>query len=267
MPRFSANLSTLYQEIPFLERFAAAAQSGFAAVEYQFPYDTDKRDLAAAQRELKLPVVLHNAPPGDPGKGERGLGCLEGRQGEFRDQIALAIDYARAVGCKKLHVMAGIWPAGAAEEDLDRVFIDNLRHAGKETAKVGIEILIEPLSRPSVPNYYLCKSKQAARIIERAGVSNLKLQYDFFHMQVMEGNLAATVERRLPIIGHIQMADAPRRLEPGTGEINYPFLFAHVDRIGYRGYVGAEYKPERPTAETLAWFQPYRAQQRAGLIA
>jgi len=267
VPRFSANISTLYQEIPFLDRFAASAKAGFTAVEYQFPYAVDRRDLAAAQRELKLPVVLHNTPPGDPDKGERGLGCLEGRQAEFRDQVALAIDYARAVGCKKLHVMAGIWPAGAAEEDLDRVFIDNLRHAGKETAKVGIEILIEPLSRPSVPDYYLCKSKQAARIIERAKVANLKLQYDFFHMQVMEGNLAATVERRLPIIGHIQMADAPKRLEPGTGEINFPFLFALLDRIGYQGHVGVEYKPDRPTAETLAWFLPYRAQQRAGLIA
>jgi hydroxypyruvate isomerase len=267
VPRFSANISTLYQEMPFLERFAAAAQSGFTAVEYQFPYALDKRDLAAARRELNLPVVLHNTPPGDAEKGERGLGCIEGRQAEFRDQVALAIDYARAVGCKKLHVMAGVWPAGAAEEDLDRVFVDNLRHAGKEAAKVGIDILIEPLSRPSVPNYYLCKSKQAARIIEQARVPNLSLQYDFFHMQVMEGNLAATVERRLPIIGHIQMADAPKRLEPGTGEINFPFLFALLDRLHYQGHVGVEYKPERPTRETLAWFQPYRAGQRAGLIA
>ena len=265
MPRFSANLSTLFGETPFLGRFAAAAQCGFTAVEYQFPYAFDRRDLAAAQRELRLPVVLHNAPPGDMDKGERGLGCLAGRQAEFRDQIALAIDYARAVNCKKLHVMAGIWPPGAAEEDLDRVFVENLRHAGKEAAKVGIEILIEPLSRPSVPSYYLCKSKQAARIIEQARVPNLKLQYDFFHMQVMEGNLAATVERRLPIIGHIQMADAPKRLEPGTGEINYPFLFAHLDRIGYQGHVGAEYKPARPTAETLAWFQPYRVAQKKAL--
>ena len=265
MPRFSANLSTLFQEAPFLQRFAAAAEAGFAAVEYQFPYAHDRRDLAAAQRELRLPVILHNTPPGDAEKGERGLGCLPGRQAEFRDQIGLAIDYARAVACKKLHVMAGILPAGAAEEDLDRVFVENLRYAGNEAQKVGIEILIEPLSRPAVPNYYLCKSKQAARIIERAQVPNLKLQYDFFHMQVMEGNLAATVERRLPIIGHIQFADAPQRLEPGTGEINFPFLFALLDRLPYAGHVGVEYKPERPTAGTLAWFQPYRAAQRPTL--
>lgn len=258
MPRFAANLSMLFGEAPFLERFAAAAAQGFGAVEYQFPYEFDRRDLAAAVRDAKLPVVLHNMPPGDPAKGERGLGCLPGRQAEFRDQVVHAIDYARAVGCAKIHVMAGLWPAGAPEADLDRVFLENLRFASRETAKLGIDILIEPLSRPSVPGYYLVKSKQAMRLIEAAELPNLYLQYDAFHMQVMEGNLAPTIERFLPRIGHIQIADTPGRNEPGTGEINFAFLLAHIDRIGYKGWIGAEYKPAGETKAGLGWYQPYR---------
>jgi len=265
MPRFAANLSLLYADLPFLERFAAAAACGFGAVEYQFPYAQDRRDLAAAARDAKLPVILHNTPPGDFEKGERGLGCLPGRQAEFRDQVVQAIDYARAVGCTKIHVMAGIWPSGAKEEDLDKVFVENLRHAGKEAAKVGIDILIEPLSRPSVPNYYLVKSKQAIRLIDEAKVPNLYLQYDAFHMQVMEGNLAPTIERHLKRIGHIQIADTPGRNEPGTGEINFGFLLAHIDRIGYKGWVGAEYVPAGDTKAGLGWYQPYRAKAKLQL--
>lgn len=258
MLRFAANLSLLFTEVSFLDRFAAAASCGFGAVEYQFPYAFDRRDLAAAQREARVPVVLHNTPPGDFDKGERGLAALPGRQAEFRDQMVQAIDYARAVGCSKIHVMAGIWPAGATEEDLNRVFVDNLRHAGKEAAKVGIDILIEPLSRPSVPNYFLVKSKQAIRLMDEAKVPNLYLQYDAFHMQVMEGNLCPTIERHLKRIGHIQIADAPARTEPGTGEINFSFLLGHIERIGYGGWIGAEYKPAGETRAGLGWYQPYR---------
>jgi hydroxypyruvate isomerase len=262
MLRFAANLSLMFTEVPFLDRFGAAAACGFGAVEYQFPYAFDRRDIAAAAREAHLPVVLHNTPPGDFDKGERGLGALPGRQAEFRDQVTQAIDYARAVGCTKIHVMAGIWPDGAKEEDLNRVFVENLRHAGKETAKVGIDILIEPLSRPSVPNYFLVKSKQAIRLMDEAKVPNLSLQYDAFHMQVMEGNLCATVERHLKRIGHIQIADAPARNEPGTGEINFPFLLGHIERIGYQGWIGAEYKPAGETKAGLGWYQPYRAAKK-----
>ncbi len=258
MPRFAANISTMYGEMKFLERFAAVAASGFGAVEYQFPYAFDPRDVAAAARECRLPVILHNTPPGDFEKGERGLGILAGRQAEFRDQVTQAIDYARAVGCKKIHVMAGIWPQGATEEDLTRVFVENLRHAGREAAKVGIDILIEPLNRVSVPNYFLVKSKQAIRIMDEAKVPNLYLQYDVFHMQIMEGNLAPTMERHLKRIGHIQIADTPGRREPGTGEVNFPFIFGHIDRIGYAGWVGAEYNSATDTKATLGWFQPYR---------
>jgi hydroxypyruvate isomerase len=261
MPRFAANLSLMYTETGFLDRFAAAAASGFGAVEYQFPYAFDRRDLAAAAREARLPVVLHNTPPGDFDKGERGLGSVPGRQAEFRDQVTLAIDYARAVGCARIHVMAGIWPDGAKEEDLNKVFVENLRHAGKEAAKVGIDILIEPLSRPSVPNYFLVKSKQAIRLMDEARVPNLYLQYDAFHMQVMEGNLCPTIERHLKRIGHIQIADTPGRNEPGTGEINYPFLLGHIERVGYTGWIGAEYKPAGETKAGLGWFQSYRASQ------
>ena len=265
MARFAANLSMMFGEVGFVDRFAAAASCGFGAVEYQFPYAVDRRDLAAAARESRLPVILHNRPPGDFDKGERGYGCLAGRQAEFRDQVVLAIDYARAVGCTKIHVMAGIWPSGATEEDLTKVFVENLRYAGKETAKVGIDILIEPLSRPSAPNYFLCKSKQAIRIMDEARVPNLSLQYDAFHMQVMEGNLAPTIERLLPRIGHIQIADAPNRNEPGTGEINFPFLIAHIDRVGYKGWSGAEYKPAGETKAGLGWYAPYRTQNKLQL--
>lgn len=262
MPRFAANLSLMFGEVAFLDRFAAAVESRFSAVEYQFPYAFDRRDIASAARDAHLPVVLHNTPPGDFDKGERGLGCIPGRQAEFRDQVTLAIDYARAVGCTKIHVMAGIWPDGAKEEDLNKVFVENLRHAGKEAAKVGIDILIEPLSRPSVPNYFLVKSKQAIRLMDEAKVPNLYLQYDIFHMQVMEGNLAPTIERHLKRIGHIQIADAPGRNEPGTGEINFPFLLGHIDSLGYGGWVGAEYKPAGETKAGLGWFQPYRTGQK-----
>lgn len=265
MPRFAANLSLMYAETGFLDRFAAAASCGFGAVEYQFPYAFDRRDVAAAARDAKTPVILHNTPPGDFDKGERGLGCLPGRQAEFRDLMVTAIDYARAVGCTKIHVMAGIWPDGATEEDLTKVFVQNLRVAGAEAAKVGIDILIEPLSRPSVPNYFLVKSKQAIRIMDEAKVPNLYLQYDAFHMQVMEGNLAPTVERFLGRIGHIQIADTPGRNEPGTGEINFPFLLGHIDRIGYKGWIGAEYKPAGETKAGLAWYQPYRQGQKLQL--
>ena len=258
MPRFAANISTMYGEMKFLDRFAAAAGCGFGAIEYQFPYAFDQRDVAAAVRECKLPVILHNTAPGDPDKGERGLGIFRDRQPEFRDQVTQAIDYARAVGCRKLHVMAGIWPVGAPEEDLTRVFVENLRYAGKETAKVGIDILIEPLNRVSVPNYFLVKSKQAIRILDEAKVPNLYLQYDLFHMQIMEGNLAPTIERHLKRIGHIQIADTPGRREPGTGEINFPFILGHIDRVGYDGWIGAEYNSATDTKATLAWFKPYR---------
>ena len=258
MPRFAANISTMYGEFKFLERFAAAVSGGFTAVEYQFPYAFDRRDAAAAAREYRLPVILHNTPPGEFDKGERGLGSIPGRQAEFRDQLALAIDYARAVDCKKIHVMAGLWPAGAAEEELTKVFVENLRFAGKEAAKVGIDILIEPLNRTSVPNYFLVKSKQAIRIMDEAKVPNLFLQYDLFHMQIMEGNLAPTVERHLKRIGHIQIADTPGRREPGTGEINFPFMLGHIDRVGYEGWIGAEYNSATDTNATLGWFQPYR---------
>lgn len=262
MPRFSANLSTLFNEAAFLDRFAAAASCGFTAVEYQFPYAFDLRDVNAAWRDARLPVVLHNMPPGDHSRGERGLGCLGDRAAEFRDQVTLAIDYARAVGCKKLHVMAGIWPDGAKEEDLTGAFVESLRYAGKQAAKVGIDILIEPLSRLMIPNYFLVKTKQAIRIMDQAKVPNLYLQYDAYHMQIMEGNLAPTIERFLGRIGHIQIADTPGRGAPGTGEINFPFLFQHIDRVGYAGHVGVEYKSDGDTKKTLGWYEPYRAAQK-----
>jgi hydroxypyruvate isomerase len=257
MPRLAANLSTLFKELPFLERFAAAAKAGFRAVEYQYPYEWDARDVAARARDAGLPVVLHNMPPGDPQRGEHGTACLPGREQRFRDDLERAIEYATAAGCKRLHCMAGVVPAGAARQAVHRTYIDNLRHAGERLRKEGMQVLIEPLSAGTIAGCYLTGSAQAVEVLDEVALDNVALQYDFFHMQSMEGNLAATVQRLLPRIGHLQLADVPGRHEPGTGEINFEFLLRHVDRIGYSGWIGCEYNPAGDTVQGLKWAKPY----------
>jgi hydroxypyruvate isomerase len=241
----------------FLERFAAARKAGFRAVEYQYPYDFAPAEVARAARDAGLEVVLHNMPQGDAQRNERGTACLPGREQRFRDDLERALEYARAARCASLHLMAGVAPAGAEHAALHATYVANLKRAAKRLGEEGMRLLIEPLSERTVANCFLRSSAQAAQVLDEVGAANAFLQYDLFHMQIMEGNLAATIERLLPRIGHLQIADAPGRHEPGSGEINFDFLFRHVDAIGYAGWIGCEYNPAGDTLAGLKWAKPY----------
>jgi hydroxypyruvate isomerase len=245
----------LFTEVPLLERFAAARRAGFAAVELVSPYEHASADVATAAREAGVEVVLFNLPAGDWAKGDRGVACDPARVEEFRAGVARALDYARALGCPRLHAMAGIRPPGVPEAALRAAYLENLRFAGRALAEDGLTLLVEGINGRDMPGYYLQTSAQAFAVMDEAAVPNLLYQYDCYHMHVMEGDLALTLERRLPRIGHVQIADAPGRHEPGTGEIDYRSLLRHLDRIGYRGFVGCEYRPLRTTEEGLAWMK------------
>lgn len=257
MPRFSANLSILFGEVPFPERFRAAARAGFGAVEFISPYAHDAKVLSDLLRRNRLQVSVFNMPPGDWDAGDRGLACDPTRVAEFRDGVAKAIEYAGALGCGQVHAMAGIRPREASDEVVRETYLANLRYAGEELASRGLRLLIEAINTRDIPGYYLTTSRQAFEIIRDAAVPNLYFQYDVYHMQIMEGDLSPTLERRIDRIGHIQIADTPGRHEPGTGEINYEFLLGHIDRIGYRGWVGCEYRPLTTTEAGLGWMGPY----------
>ena len=257
MPKFAANLSMLYSEHDFLERFAAAAKDGFTGVEYLFPYGYEKQALVDALKKHKLTQVLHNMPAGDWDAGERGLACLPDRVGEFQDGVGKAIDYARALGCTQLHAMAGIRPHGVDPDKVAETYVENLRFAAGETKKADIKLLIEAINTIDIPGFYLSTSAQALAVIDTVGSDNLYFQYDIYHMQVMEGDLVRTIEKNLAKIPHMQLADNPGRHEPGSGEINYPFLFDAIDRMGYKGWIGCEYKPKAGTSAGLDWLRPY----------
>jgi hydroxypyruvate isomerase len=254
VPKLAANLSTLFPEVSFLDRFAAAAKAGFRYVEYQFPYQWDPDELAGRARAASVQVVLHNLPAGDFDKGERGIACLPGREEEFRDGVERAVAYAKAVSCPRLNCLAGLAPA---DREHFAVLVENVRFAARRLGEAGLQLVIEPINTRTVPGFFLSRSAQAIRVLDAAGEPNAFLQYDFFHMQIMEGDLARTVERLLARIGHVQLADVPERHEPGTGEINYGFLLRHLDAIGYSGWVGCEYNPKGDTLEGLKWAQPY----------
>lgn len=247
----------LFREVELPERFAAAARAGFRAVEIQFPYAWDKDELAAHAQSAGVEVVLINLPAGDADRGERGIGCLPSRVAEFRDGVGRAIDYAKALGCTQMNCLAGLAPPDMAGATLRETFISNLRYAAFELGREGMTLLIEPINTRTAPGFYLHHSGQAIAIMDAVGVANLKLQYDFFHMQLMEGDLAKAIEANIARIGHMQIADAPGRHEPGTGEIDFTFLFGHIDRLGYRGWVGAEYVPAGRTEDGLAWVRKY----------
>ncbi|WP_020181317.1 hydroxypyruvate isomerase [Methylopila sp. M107] len=253
MPRFAANVSMLFTELPFLDRFAAARKAGFAAVECQFPYAFEAKEIAARLADNGLEMALHNMPGGDWEAGERGLAVLADREAEFQDGVSRAIDYAGALGCRQINCLAGVAPAGVDPARLRALVVENLTYAAAELHRVGLRMLVEAINTRDIPGFYLNRSDETLRLIAEIGADNLFLQYDAYHMQVMEGDLARTIERNLARIGHIQIADNPGRHEPGTGEINWPFLFAHLDRIGYAGWVGAEYLPLGRTDEGLAW--------------
>jgi hydroxypyruvate isomerase len=253
MPKFAANLSMLFTEVPFLDRFERAANAGFDAVEFLFPYAFDPAQIKSRLDANRLKLVLHNLPPGDWDAGERGIACLPDRVDEFRDGVARALGYATALGAPQLNCLAGIRPMGASDDTLRKTFVANLRYAAAELKKAGLKLLIEPINRYDIPGFYLNHSAQALAILDEVGADNAYLQYDIYHMQRMEGELAATMQKHLARIAHMQLADNPGRNEPGSGEINYAFVFAHLDRIGYKGWIGCEYRPAASTEAGLGW--------------
>ena len=257
MPRFNANLSMLFTEVDFLDRFAAASAAGFKGVEFLFPYASDASELAMRLSDSGVEQVLFNMPPGDWDAGERGIAILPGREDEFHASVDRALAYAAALGTPQLHCMAGIAPEGADPSLLKDTCIENLTWAADRLKAEGIKLLIEPINTRDMPGYFLNYTKQAADIIAETGSDNIFIQFDIYHMQIMQGDLAPTIEAYLDRIAHMQLADTPGRHEPGTGEINYPFLFDHIDRIGYRGWIGCEYRPARRTEDGLGWLRPY----------
>lgn len=252
MPNFAANLTMLFNDVPFVDRFEAAARAGFSGVEYLFPYDFEASVLAARLNQHGLTQVLHNLPAGNWAAGERGIACHPDRVAEFADGVTRAIDYARALKCPQLNCLAGIVPPNVSPTDAHATFVSNLRHAATRLGEAGIRLLIEPINTRDIPGFFLTHTKQALAIMGEVG-ANVALQYDVYHMQIMEGDLAKTIERHLPVIAHMQIADPPARQEPGTGEINYRFLLNWIDRLGYKGWIGLEYKPAGRTEDGLHW--------------
>lgn len=257
MPKFAANLSMLYAELDFPDRFDAAARAGFKGVEYLFPYAYDKALLADRLAKNGLTQVLHNLPAGDWAAGERGIAVLPDRVGEFQDGVGKAIEYATALGCTQVNVLAGIAPAGADPGRLHETLVANLRFAAQKLEAAGIRLLIEAINTFDIPGFYVKGTQQTLDLIAACGSRNVYVQYDIYHMQRMEGELAATIRKHLREIAHLQLADNPGRNEPGTGEINYPFLFGWLDEIGYPGWIGCEYKPRTTTDAGLGWIKPW----------
>ena len=254
MPKFAANLSLLFTDVPFCERFARATAAGFSGVEYLFPYEYPASDIADWLRANDLEQVLFNLSAGDWAAGERGLACLPQRRDEFAESVEQALGYAVALDCRRLHCMAGLRPAGASEAELTEAFVANLRFAADRLATIGVTVMIEPInSRVDMPGYWLDDVAKGFRLLEAVDRSNVKLQYDIYHAQIIAGDLARTLEANIDRIGHVQIADNPGRHEPGSGEINYPFLFGLLDRLGYDGWVGCEYKPLTTTEAGLGW--------------
>jgi len=265
MPRFAANLSMMYAEHDFLDRFAAAAADGFAAVEYLFPYAHEAQLLAGQLADHGLQQVLFNAPPGDWEQGERGTACLPGREDTFRRGfIEQALPYAVALRCPRIHVMAGLMPAGADRAALRATYVANLSWAAAQAAAHGIDVLIEPINTRDIPRFFLNRQDQAHEIVVEVGAPNLRVQMDLYHCQIVEGDLATKIRQYLPTgrVGHFQIAGVPARHEPDVGEVNYSYLFALLDELGYAGHVGCEYRPRAGTTAGLGWFAPYRAAQR-----
>jgi len=257
MPRFAANLTMLFGEVDFLSRFQTAAQAGFRGVEYLFPYAYDKQQLAELLDKHQLLQVLHNLPAGNWEAGERGIACLPDRVGEFQDGVGEAIAYAKALGCRQLNVLAGIRPARADADMVEETLHNNLRFAANALRAEGIKLLVEAINTFDIPGFALSRTRQVLDLIRDIGSDNLFVQYDIYHMQRMEGELAQTLQSQLAHIAHIQLADNPGRHEPGSGEINYPYLFGLLDEIGYQGWIGCEYKPRNGTQAGLAWAEQY----------
>ena len=259
MPKLAANITMMFNEVDFLDRFAAASKAGFKGVEYLFPYDYDKNVLREKLDENQLTQVLHNLPAGNWANGERGIACHADRVTEFEASVDKAIEYATALGCKQVNCLSGIRQSNRDPSDAREAFIRNLQFAAPRFKAVGVKLLIEAINTRDIPGFFLCNTQQAVDIIKAVGSDNLFVQYDIYHMQIMEGDLAPTIEKNLKLIPHMQLADTPGRHEPGTGEINYDFLLPHIDKLGYEGWIGCEYKPAGKTVDGLGWFQKYKS--------
>jgi hydroxypyruvate isomerase len=258
MPKFSANLSMLFNEVEFLDRFERAAKAGFKAVEYMFPYEWPKEALAGALESHELEQVLFNLPAGDWAGGERGIACIPGRESEFKDGVQSALAYAEALRCPTVNCLVGLTPEGESKDKIRQTLVDNLQYAADALQEKGVRFVIEMLNHNTVPGFHLVRTLEALQLVEEVNHPNLKLQYDIYHMQVMEGNLIDTLSANISRIGHIQIADNPGRHEPGTGEINYPNVFAAIDELGYDGWIGCEYAPAGSTEDGLGWMAPYK---------
>ena len=257
MPKLAANLSLMFPELDFLDRFAAAANAGFKGVEMLFPYAYPAEVIQAQLEAHGLELVLFNMPPGDWDAGERGLACVPGREDAFKAGVEQALAYARTLGCKRVHCMAGLTPEGYSPQEVRALYLNNLRLATQHFEPDGIHVLIEPINTRDMPGYYLTYSLQALDILDELGAGNAALQFDLYHAQIMQGDLSQTLSRHIDRIAHGQIADTPGRHEPGTGEINYPFLLDHLDGLDYRGWVGCEYRPRAGTLDGLSWATPY----------
>lgn len=258
MPRFAANLSTMFTERPFLERFEAAAAAGFEAVEFLFPYAFAAKDIRARLNENGLVQALFNLPPGDFEAGERGIACLADRGDAFRKGVAQALAYADALDCGHLHCMAGVKPQGRPDDELLDIYCANLAYAAGECRAAGRTLLIEPINGRDMPGYLMNGTALARRVIDRVGATNLRLQLDLYHCQISEGDLATRIRANADLTAHVQIAGVPHRHEPDSGEVNYPFLFDVLDKTGFKGFVGCEYRPRARTEDGLAWFEAYR---------
>ncbi|PWK37202.1 2-oxo-tetronate isomerase [Cupriavidus plantarum] len=257
MPRFAANLSMMYNEHGFLDRFAAAAADGFQAVEYLFPFEHAASEIRKRLDDNGLVQALFNAPPGDWAAGERGTAALPGREAEFREGFAKALEYASVIGNDRVHVMAGIVPADADAARCRAVYLENLAYAAASAAAHGITVLMEPINTRDMPGYFLSRQDDAHTIRQQVGAANLLVQFDCYHCQIMEGDLAVKLKRDFAGIGHIQIAGVPERHEPDLGELNYPYLFDVIDGLGYAGWIGCEYRPRAGTSAGLGWLKPY----------
>jgi len=257
MTKLAANLTMMFNEVPFLERFGAAAKAGFRGVEFLFPYAFEAKAIAERLKQHDLELVLHNLPAGNWEAGERGIACHPARVEEFRDGVDIAILYAGALGVKQLNCLVGIVPPDVTREQAQRTLVANLAYAAEKLKKAGIRLLIEPINTFDIPGFFLSRTGQAAALIREVGSDNLFIQYDIYHMQRMEGELTATIKGKLPLIRHVQLADNPGRNEPGTGEINYGYLFKQLEALGYDGWIGCEYKPRTTTLEGLGWRAAY----------
>jgi hydroxypyruvate isomerase len=255
MPRFAANLSMLYPQYDFLDRFAAAAADGFKAVEFLFPYDYSPQQLKQRLDDNGLVQALFNAPPGDWAAGERGTVSLPGRESEFREGFDRALEYAAVLGNDRIHVMAGLLPDESLRARHHAVYLENLRHATAQAAKVGVTVLLEPINPRDMPGFFLSRQDQAHALCAEVGASNLKVQFDCYHCQIVEGDLSSKLRRDFAGIGHIQIAGVPDRHEPDMGELNYPNLFKLIDELGYTGWIGCEYRPKGDTSQGLAWMK------------